>query len=170
MNSVFARPICKKCSQGFFLTPEQDCRLCPLNCGSCDDSTGKCNKCKPGFSLFLSDGDPICISDSTVGVCQVANCRTCNAQSNTTCAICDPGYNLNPLTFNCPCKITLAFKSQFFTLDWLAVKITWNGRVEADSAIDPTKPNSFCDILTPDTLLALDQIGRSHSCYLNFDI
>jgi len=69
MNSEFARPICKKCSQGFFLTPEQDCKLCPLNCGSCDDNTGKCNKCKPGFSLYLSDGDPMCISDSTVGVC-----------------------------------------------------------------------------------------------------
>jgi hypothetical protein len=55
-------------------------------------------------------------------------------------------------------------------MDWLAVKITWNGRVEADAAIDPTKPDSFCDILTPTTLVALDQVGRSHSCYLNFDI
>jgi len=100
----------------------------------------------------------------------VPNCRTCNAQSNTTCAICDPGYNLNPLDATCPCKITLAFKSQFFTLDWLAVKITWNGRVEADAAIDPKLPVTFCDILTPETLVALDQVGSSHSCYLNYDI
>ena len=79
MNSQLARPYCRKCSQGYYLTNQFDCMLCPLNCGSCDDLTGKCNKCKPGFSLFLSNGDPKCISDSTVGVCQVPNCRTCNA-------------------------------------------------------------------------------------------
>jgi hypothetical protein len=79
MNTAFNRPLCKKCSQGYFLTSVADCQLCPLNCGSCDDITGKCNQCKPGFSLYLKDGNPMCISDSTVGVCTVPHCRTCDA-------------------------------------------------------------------------------------------
>jgi hypothetical protein len=69
MNSALNRPYCRRCSQGFYLTGLFDCMLCPLNCGSCDDISGRCNKCKPGFSLYLSNGDPMCISDSTVGVC-----------------------------------------------------------------------------------------------------
>ena len=43
-------------------------------------------------------------------------------------------------------------------MDWLAIQITWNGRVEADSEIDPTSPKEFCNILTPETLLELNQI------------
>jgi hypothetical protein len=78
MNAI-GRPYCKKCSQGNFLTSDFDCRLCPLNCGSCDDNTGLCNQCKPGFSLNIKDGTPMCISDSTVGVCTVPNCATCDA-------------------------------------------------------------------------------------------
>lgn len=120
MNAI-GRPYCKKCSQGNYLTTDFDCRLCPLNCGSCDDGTGLCNQCKPGFSLYIKDGTPLCISDSTVGVCTVPNCATCDSQKNTTCAICDPGYDLDPATTQCSCKITLAFKSRFFTADWLNI-------------------------------------------------
>jgi hypothetical protein len=97
MNTVrpVRRPNCLKCAQGYFMTNDNDCQLCPLNCGRCDDLTGTCNYCKPGFSLYTTLLSTQCISDSTVGVCTVPHCGTCDANSNSTCVICDPGFSLD---------------------------------------------------------------------------
>ena len=121
------------------MTSQNACQMCPLNCGSCKDLTGECTQCQPGFSLYQDNqGGTQCISDSTVGVCQVQFCKTCQAADNTTCAICAPGYELSGS--ECGCQISLTLNGQYFTQDWSMIVVMWNGQVSPSKFTTPSNP------------------------------
>ncbi|KAK1233363.1 hypothetical protein PQX77_003472 [Marasmius sp. AFHP31] len=96
--------LCAKCSPGFFLTSNGDCKACQLGCSACADGNGVCQTCKPGFTLdgndktkcnalqSVTNNGTVC-PDGSFGNgarCQLCSpsCRTCRGATSNDCVIC----------------------------------------------------------------------------------
>ncbi|KAF9460295.1 insulin-like growth factor binding protein [Collybia nuda] len=103
---------CAKCSAGFFLTSTGDCKTCQLGCNQCDDGTGVCVVCKPGFSQDPNDRTKCIPPKSATSSGQVCpdgsfgngdsctpcspSCETCTGGTSNDCIICGSGrYSFN---------------------------------------------------------------------------
>ncbi|KAF6757699.1 TNFR/NGFR cysteine-rich region family protein [Ephemerocybe angulata] len=98
---------CGKCASGFFRSSTGDCKVCGLGCNQCEDTTGTCTSCRPGFTQDGSDKS-ICNAPAQVrsngqvcpagsfgngadcGVCNSA-CDACTGPSANDCSSCARG-------------------------------------------------------------------------------
>lgn len=60
-------------------------------CQTCDTGTGKCTKCKDGYTLTSSGR---CTISSIPTTCSVNNCKTCVSGNANKCSVCNTGYEL----------------------------------------------------------------------------
>ena len=88
--------ICILCANGFFLTSNNTCVNCPSYCSSCT-SASSCQ------ALAVTQGQVLLTSNNVtlLASCDVG-CFSCSKISPLACAICYPGYNLQPAGFNIP--------------------------------------------------------------------
>jgi len=85
---------CLKCKSGFF-NNAGSCSACESNCEFCETGT-KCNECKLGYYLSVTDSDDTCLSCSQNCLqCSVNGCISCSSKfyvnDNKLCSACPSG-------------------------------------------------------------------------------
>ncbi|TFK28573.1 hypothetical protein FA15DRAFT_43794 [Coprinopsis marcescibilis] len=80
---------CSKCSDGFFRTGSGDCKRCSPGCDRCEDNTGACTTCRPGFSASIDANSPNSCDPPTPARPDGIPCGLNSFFDGNECRLCD---------------------------------------------------------------------------------